>query len=56
MNSWEVKLDGTSEAENLYLACYACAKYDFDTPAAWNGLFRNFQKSTDLDKEKKEEN
>jgi hypothetical protein len=52
-NSLEIKLDGTSEAENSYLAYYICANYDFGALEAWNGLFSDFRNSTKLDKEKK---
>ncbi len=52
-NSSEVKLDGTPEAENSYLGYSICANYDFGALEAWNGLFGDFQKSADLDKEKK---
>jgi len=48
----EIKLDGTSEAENSYLAYYICANYDFGALESWNGLFNDFRKSTNLDKEK----
>ncbi len=53
-NSLEEKLDGTSEAENSYLAHSICANYEFVALEAWSGLFSDFRKSTDLDKEKKE--
>ncbi len=51
-NWLEIKLDGTSEAENSYLDYYICANYDFGALEAWNGLFSDFRKSTDIDKEK----
>ena len=34
---------------------YVDAKYDFSSLKAWNGLFSDFRKSTDLDNEKKDD-
>ncbi len=42
----------TWEAENIYLAYSIYAEHDLGIPEAWNGLFSDLQKSTDLDKEK----
>ena len=47
-------LVGSSRAENLNVTYYVDAKYDFSSLKAWNGLFSDFRKSTDLDNEKKE--
>ena len=48
-----IGLVGASRAENLNVTYYVDAKYDFSSLKAWNGLFSDFQKSTDLDSEKK---
>ena len=45
-------LDGTLEAETLYLACYICANYDFNALEAWDRLFSDFRKSTNFDLKK----
>ena len=49
----DIGLVGTSRAENLNLTYYVDAKYDFNSLKGWNALFSDFQKSTDLDNEKK---
>ncbi len=46
--------DDTPEAENLNLAYSVRLAYDFGALESWNGLFSDFQKSTDLGKENNE--
>ena len=49
MSSIEVELQGTSRAENLYFSRSLYSKYGFGALDVWNGLFSDFQKSTDLE-------
>ncbi len=53
MNSLEVTLNGTLEAEKLYSGYSRCVNYDFGTLGDWNGLFSELQKSTDLEEEER---
>ncbi len=48
----EVELYGIPRAQNSYFAWSLCSEYGFSIPKVWNGLFRYFQKSTDLKVEK----
>ncbi len=47
------ELDDAPEAEILNLAYCIRAKYDFGNPGAWNGLFGEFQNSTDFENKMK---
>ncbi len=45
--------NGLVETREVEISAYSiCTERDFGIPEAWNGLFGDFRKSTDLDKEK----